>query len=71
LRGFVKLYGCKYHLFVSLEASIIAHLLPAIIIFLGAEIETKSHNLLVSDALNVSIWVFLPAILFNSFSDLN
>jgi hypothetical protein len=56
---------------VSLEASIIAHLLPAIIIFLGAEIETKSHNLLVSDALNVSIWVFLPAILFNSFSDLN
>ena len=70
-RGLDKLYSINDHLLESLEASIRAHLLHAIIIFFCFIIECNSHNFDKSDVLNVSNCVFLQAILFSSFSDLN
>jgi hypothetical protein len=53
LRLLDKLYSIRDHLLVSLAASMIAHLLHATMIFLGTDIEFKSHNLVVSVELKV------------------
>jgi hypothetical protein len=54
-KSFDKLYGVNDHLLPSLAASMIAHLLHPIIMFLGTFMELGVHNPLISAELNVRI----------------